>query len=119
MINIEIDYCPPTLNYILRMNYFQRMRLKKNILQMLDRTIKNKPKIPYEKFTVCVTRLGRRELDFDNAVSSYKMIIDCLIELNVIEGDEYRRTGSWIFTQKKIKRNETEKSIITLIETES
>lgn len=115
MLRIVLDYCPPTLNYVLRMNYFARMRLKSQILVIISKAIKRKPDSPFEKFTVCITRHGKRELDFDNAVSSYKMIMDCLIEIGVIAGDEYRRTGSWIFSQVKIKKGEKEKSEITII----
>lgn len=66
------------------------------------------PEKPLEKAEIKIIRHCKKFLDADNALASFKPIIDGIVDANVIKDDSWTVTGMWQFDQQKIEKGETE-----------
>jgi hypothetical protein len=61
---------------------------------------KVKPQNTLDQFQVFGIRMAPRLFDYDNLVTSFKVVIDSMKDV-IIKDDSYLMTGPWVITQEK------------------
>lgn len=67
---------------------------------MVKETLGKLPPQPLVKAHVHLIRHSNRLLDYDNCVSSFKGIVDSLVDAGVMIDDSYKVTGPWLVEQR-------------------
>lgn len=88
-LDVEIGGLPPTQNAQLKKGAFwNTQNQKKRWLKLIHlMTLTNRPKTPLKKAQIELTRFSSSMPDYDGLVASFKIVIDCLVKLNILEDD--------------------------------
>lgn len=101
------SWVPDSLNAALAKHHFKRHQIRRAWDSLLHHSSMNRrPPRALERYHVSVKRYAARDLDFDNLVSSFKDVIDAMVTVGILAGDEYKRTGPWTVAQEKVKGKE-------------
>jgi hypothetical protein len=112
----ETGWVPDSLNVTLTKHRFRRDHVRKAWDNLIWHcSLRAKPKVPLERFRVRVERHSSRLLDFDNMVSSFKDVIDAMVTVGILAGDEYKRSGSWSVEQFKCS-TKTKRIVVEIVE---
>jgi len=102
----RINGLPRTINSIGRKHWGAKTReanlWKHNVLWS---TIDNKPPKPLKKAKLILKRVSTTAPDYDGLVSSFKHVVDGLIDAEIIEDDRMENIGMPEFIWTKGKRN--------------
>lgn len=91
-----------SMNVTLRQHRFARHNYYNKIYEDVAWLTKDqRPKAPWEKIELVITRHAPRLLDFDNLVASLKPVVDGLVRAKIISDDNWNVTGPWIINQRK------------------
>ncbi len=106
---------PPTLNKLMRMHW--GCVADENIYWQILLSSHEKPKKPLLYYRIEAVRYTTREIDFDNLVGSFKIIVDAARKQSIIHDDSYKNTGKWDVGRVLVKKRKEQK--IKLIITEA
>jgi len=102
LLEFTVDGLPRTTNQLTRMHW--RMKHKHSV--EWKRTVwakcwHLKPPAPLGKAKLTLTRLSSQECDFDGLVSSFKHVIDGLVDSGVLTGDTMSIIGQPTYLWEK------------------
>lgn len=114
---LEIDDVPESLNRMLRTHRFKANKIKKSWYYKISKLVgPNRPKSPLKKASISIERHSNRFLDYDNAVASYKMVVDGLVLCGVLDDDNWGVTGPWEFNQIYRPKKDGGLSVLKVVE---
>jgi len=102
VIEFTVPYLPKPrnrLNVHWRYRQAEALTCKKFVALYAKRLA---PKKPFFKASLTLIRYSSKEPDFDGLVSSFKHIIDGLIDIGVIENDKQQNIGQPIYQWAKV-----------------
>ena len=105
MITFCIEQLPPTVNRQSGMHWRKKAQIVKQWHGMVAIYCGGflKPKAPFKKAKLTLTRFSSVEPDFDGLVSSFKPVIDGLIKCGVLENDKMSNIGKPDYRWEKVK----------------
>jgi len=88
-LHLKIDGLPKTTNTLAYKNRWKRIEEKNKWLFKVSLALKidDQPETPLKKANIKCTRFSSMSPDFDGLVSSFKYVIDALVELDILEDD--------------------------------
>lgn len=102
-IEFTLPGLPSTLNS--RKHHMAIYRERKTWKQMVWAAVLNqKPVAPFQKAKVTLTRHSSRPMDGDNLASSFKAVLDGLVEAQVLRDDSFNTIGMPDFRWEKSKQ---------------
>jgi hypothetical protein len=108
---------PPRLNEFMRWHFHKRHKVYSEIYALVNFACTGKkPPTPLAKCKIFIERHSNTTLDFDNAVASYKPIIDGLRHAGIIVDDTWEITGPWTLDQIYRKKKDGQMSRIIIEE---
>lgn len=104
VISFEIKGLPKTTNSGGRTHWSIKAREAKYWINIVVfATVTQRPKTPFQKAKLTLTRCSSVESDFDGLVSSFKHVIDGLIAARIIVGDKMSNIGQPVYRWEKAK----------------
>ncbi len=97
---LELDQLPQSLNKSLRTNRYKNNSKNKRWDNLIKTSIFEVPKEPLKKANITLVRHSYRMLDYDGCVGSMKPVVDALVEVGILEDDNWNVTGKWNVDQK-------------------
>lgn len=96
-LEFKIHELPPMGNaFYAGMPWGRRKRLNDKFLKLVFSAIYGKkPKEPLKKYQLKLVRASSSEPDYDGLVVSFKLIVDALVDLGVLENDKLSQSGRW------------------------
>lgn len=114
ILEIEVPTQATDSNRILGVNKYAKHAIFKKIKnEILLLTSNKKPQRPLTGFTLSITRYGKKTLDFDNLISSFKPAIDGLKMAGIIKDDSWKYIRNIQANQVVSK---TEKKLVIRVE---
>jgi hypothetical protein len=105
-LSFEIPYLPETTNSGGRRHWTVKAAEAARWKQLVGYScIGKKPPSPLTKATVTLTRYSASEPDFDGLVSSFKHVLDGLVECGVLADDKMSTIGQPHYKWEKVGRN--------------
>ena len=96
---------PSGLNVLLRQHWTKRGREKKNVAEHVFAALVGKTGTGWPltgPLRLTYTRLTCRWMDYDNAASSAKHVLDALVNQGVLEDDSPKVIAEFVVKQKKV-----------------
>lgn len=107
MITIKLDILPKTTNTLHGKHWAIRHAEKKNLMNLIRAETSGQiPKQPFKKAKITCTRFSSTSPDYDGLVQSFKVCIDILVELGIIEDDNMSAIGKPEYDWFKCKKGE-------------
>lgn len=108
-ISFDIPNLPPLQNALNQMHWSRKHSFSEDWLGLISLvTSQCIPKISFRKARLTLIRKSPKVPDADGLVGSFKMIIDALVNLKILEDDSYTHIGmptySWEKTSKETQR---------------
>ena len=108
-LTIFIPKVTKSNNLSLRTNAFKRNKENKQWYDLIAfHTNGKRPEKPLSAVKITLVRRGKKYLDYDNLVASFKPVVDGLIRSKILKDDSYEITGSWEVYQLKRSPHTTE-----------
>lgn len=94
-LKITLPILPKSTNQQTRMHWAAKAKMVKEIkVAVLAIVGRNKPSKPLEHAKLVLTRHSASQPDYDGLVSSFKHVLDGLIECGVLEDDDWDHIGA-------------------------
>jgi len=105
-LKFTLQGLPPTFNSFNRKHWSQKTKEKNKWHSLVALAVKGKtPWKPVKKYELVLTRFSASEPDFDGLTSTWKWIIDGLIQAGVIDDDKLSNSGPWGIYWEKAPKN--------------
>lgn len=107
MLEFELKGLPKTTNALRASSWRVRNAFAKKWKDLVQLyTFRHLPNSPLIKAKVTLTRCSSRESDFDGLVSSFKHVLDGLVEARILEDDKQSNIGQPTYLHEKAKQRE-------------
>lgn len=101
-LEFELQGVPEALNKMLRMHWTKKNKHNQYWIDYVaSETRMRRPSAPLAKAKLTLIRYSPRTLDYDNAVASFKAVVDGLTRCGIIANDSWPITGAWCVDQVK------------------
>lgn len=115
-LSFEIQGLPKTPNQLLRKHWSVVSKNANQWKRLVGLSTRGKtPRAPLPLAQLTLIRFGTRLMDYDGLVTSFKPVVDGLIESQVIEDDSWNHVGRWDVSQFKVSKGE-EKIVVKVKE---
>lgn len=94
LIEFQIPQLPKMMNELLRGHWQKKYRHAKVWKRLVYfEVVSQKPPRPWKKAKLTLTRVSAKRPDYDGLVSSFKHVIDGLVEAGILADDTSKVTG--------------------------
>lgn len=100
-LQFEVMGLPKSANKVVGKNRMATHAHAQSWKRIIWLATRNKlPPEPLKRCKLKLTRLNFRTLDYDGLVTSFKPIVDGLVEARILHNDTWNITGAWDVTQE-------------------
>lgn len=91
-------------NTYLGMHWAKRKKVQGEFLDLISVELRNLPRLSISNFRLHLFRFSYKIVDYDGLVGSFKLVVDCLEKLSIIENDSLANTGAWQVEHIKVSK---------------
>lgn len=105
ILEFELKGLPKTTNSMAAAHWTKRHGHAKRWKMVVYMAVRTKcPDTPLKRAQLTLIRCSSKDSDFDGLVSSFKHVIDGLVEAGVLENDRHENIGQPTYRQERAKR---------------